>query len=156
MTSVTKKKSTVGPSTPAEKSARARAARNKGQRGELKVVHKLRELWPEATRLFQDRGGESDGPDVEVPMAGGGLDIEVKHRGVSAIRPAIRDAQANRRPGNSWAAVDWPTDGGAKGGPTITMQLDEFIDLIKRDREAAQALGFAAGVAHARAGGAAP
>ena len=153
MTAVSKKKSNAAPSTPAEKSARARAARNKGQRGELKVVHKLRELWPETTRLFQDRGGESDGPDVEVPMSGGGLDIEVKHRDVSAIRPAIRDAQANRRPGNTWAAVDWPTDSGKNGGPTITLNLDEFVDLIRRDREAAQAQGFAAGVAHARAGG---
>lgn len=120
-----------------EKSRKARAARNKGKRGERKILAQLVELWPEARRNIQDRGGQRDGPDLEFDLPQ--LDVEVKHRKIVSIRMAIRDAIANRRPGRKWMAIDSPT---VRGEPTtVTMELAEFCDLVllERSRAAVQA-----------------
>jgi hypothetical protein len=118
-----------------EKSRKARASRNKGKRGERKILALLAELWPEARRNIQDRGGQRDGPDLEfdVPL----LDVEVKHRQISSLRQAIRDAIINRRQGRRWMAIDAPTKRGLP--TTVTMELAEFCELVQLERARAAA-----------------
>lgn len=123
-------------------SQRGKASREKGDRGERNVRLRLSPLWPDFDRNFQDRGGERDGSDLYSKQAM--LDGEVKHRARTEIQAAIRDAIKNCEDGQTWFAVDWPTAGPRKK-PVIVMELDGFIDLIKRERMRSNALGYADG-----------
>lgn len=112
------------------RSRKARASRNKGKRGERKILAVLAELWSDGKRNIQDRGATRDGPDIE--FAGMMLDVEVKHRNRSSIRAAIKDAIANCREGRRWVAVDAPS---VRTLPTtITMEIHDFRDLVLLER----------------------
>lgn len=125
--------------TPAQ---RGRGNREKGARGERKVLAKLITLWSDMDRNIQDRGADRDGPDLFSLRSE--LDGEVKHRKDTSIQVAIRDAIANARKGRIWFAVDWPTSGPRKK-PIIVFDLDGFIRLIRRERARAEAFGYDVG-----------
>ena len=66
---------------------------------------------------------------------------------ITSIPMAMRDAIQNRQEGFWWAAIDWPTGGPRRGKKTITMDLAEFIEMIRAER----ARAFAKGAQHERA-----
>ena len=76
----------------AKKRTRSQAgklARNKGRAFEQLVARKLREIWPEAKRGYQARGGTAEAPDIQ----GTPFYIECKHgAGATAWRGAWRQA----------------------------------------------------------------
>jgi len=115
-------------STKAIRSARGRAARDKGKRGEREVAERFREAGFEgARRAVQYNGRPGTVADVMgVPL----LHIEVKRVEREAVRKwvaqAIQDAEAggegkipvvcHRKSGEEWL---------------ITMKLDDFIEILK-------------------------
>ena len=116
-------------STKAARSARGRAAREKGKRGEREVAQRFTDAgFPDARRTAQYCGKTGDAADVVgVPR----LHIEVKRVEREAVRKwvaqAIRDAEAggqgdipvvvHRKSGEEWL---------------VTLRLEDFVDMYRR------------------------
>lgn len=141
---MTKKRAKRRKKSGGRSASSGRGSRMKGQRGENSSKKILAALWSDFDRNFQDRGGDRDGPDLHSAKAR--LDGEVKHRDKTMIQAAIRDAIANCREGRTWFAIDWPTAGPRKK-PVIVFDLDQFVELIKRERIIANQRGFEQGLA---------
>jgi hypothetical protein len=65
--------------------------RRKGHDFERKIARDLRELFPDAKRGFQTRGGTSEEADVEIPY----YFIECKHHKKAPLRAALQQAADN-------------------------------------------------------------
>ena len=114
--------------TKESRSARGRAAREKGKRGEREVAERFRDAgFTDARRAVQYNGRPGTAADITgVPR----LHLEVKRVEREAVRKwmaqAIRDAEAggkgeipvvcHRKSGEEWL---------------ITMRLDDFLEILK-------------------------
>lgn len=114
-------------STKDSRSARGRAARDKGKRGEREVAQRFKDAgFPDARRAVQYNGRPGTAADV----VGVPLHVEVKRVEREAVRKwvaqAIRDAAAggkaeipvvvHRKSGDDWLA---------------TLRLDDFLTILK-------------------------
>ena len=97
------------------------ATRRKGATFERTVAERLRELWPEAKRGFQFRGGD-EAPDVQ----GTPFFVECKHRARVYVAKAMAEAVADSdgRP----PVVIWKENHGVE---LVTMRLDDWLALVK-------------------------
>ena len=98
-------------------------SRRKGAAWERVLVHRFREVMPEAEvkRGLQYRSGE-EAPDVEVPC----FFVEAKHHHRTNIRAAMRQAIAAAPPGR-WPVAVCKDD---HADPLVTMQLEDFLELV--------------------------
>jgi len=98
-------------------------SRRKGAAFERALVHRFREVMPEAEvkRGLQYRSGE-EAPDVEVPC----FFVEAKHHHRTNIRAAMRQAIAAAPPGR-WPVAVCKDD---HADPLVTMQLEDFLELV--------------------------
>jgi hypothetical protein len=117
-----------------EASRRGRSNRRKGHDFEREVAALFRELWPEAKRGLQSRGGTAEAPDVE----GTPFWIEVKKGAKTNIKAALEQAAVACRP---------PTPDGSQVTDTrpplaitkddrrkaiASMYLEDFMELLRR------------------------
>jgi len=106
----------------------SRASRSKGNRGEVEVVHLLREHgWPHARRVFDS--GSAGGGDVQGPA---GVVIEVKRTERLRIHEALEQAASGCAP-HDIPVVAFRRNGGEW---FAALPLDELLALLKL-REAA-------------------
>ena len=117
-----------------EASRRGRSNRRKGHDFEREVAALFRELWPEAKRGLQSRGGTAEAPDVD----GTPFWIESKRGKRTDIKAALEQA---------YVACHKPTEAGTVVVDTrpplaitkddrrramATMYLDDFMELLRR------------------------
>lgn len=115
-------------------SKRGRSNRTKGHSFEREVAQLFRELWPEAKRGLQTRGGSKEAPDVD----GTPFFIEAKRGKKTNIKAALEQA---------YVACHEPTEAGTavidtrpplaickddRRRATATMYLDDFMELLRR------------------------
>lgn len=97
--------------------------RRKGHNYEREVARRFREIFPEAKRGYQTRGGSAEQCDIEgVPFR-----LECKHhKGNPSIPAALK--QAEKKPGSLPAlAVTKRT----RGVEIASMYLDDFLELLR-------------------------
>jgi hypothetical protein len=95
------------------------ATRQKGANYERYVAHRLAEVWPDAKRGYQFRGGDEQ-PDV----TGTPYHIEAKHRQRVFIQRAMQQAVADSD-GRPPVVVSRDNH----GGDLVTMRLDDWLAL---------------------------
>lgn len=101
----------------------SRASRVKGQRGEVEVVHMLREHgWPHARRVFDS--GSAGGGDVQGPP---GVVIEVKRTERLAIHQALAQAEAGCAP----TEIPVVAFRRSRSGWYAALPLDELLALLR-------------------------
>ncbi len=121
------------------KSQIGKSSRRCGQTHERAVKNKLKELFPEAQRSIQSRGGTADAQDVEgTPFA-----IECKHQKLPNILAALAQADLarytvteeattltdNRPP---VAITRRKTGKYYRGKDIVTMKFEDWFELVKR------------------------
>jgi hypothetical protein len=99
-------------------------SRRKGAGFERVLVQRFREVMPdvEVRRGLQYRAGE-EAADVEIPC----FWVEAKHHRKVNIRQAFRQALAACKPGR-WPVAICKDN---REEPLVTMQLDDFLDLVR-------------------------
>jgi len=97
------------------------ATKKKGATYERYVAHRMAEVWPDAKRGFQFRGGD-EAPDV----TGTPYHIEAKHRRNVSIQAAMQQAIADT---NGQPPVVISRDN--HGEDLVTMRLDDWLTLHK-------------------------
>lgn len=117
-----------------ERSKLGRRSRTKGHNYEREVANLFKELWPEARRGYQSRGGTKEAPDVD----GTPFFIECKKGARTNIKAALEQA---------YVACHKPTEAGTVVVDTrfplaitkddrrramATMYLDDFMELLRR------------------------
>lgn len=102
----------------------SKSQRTKGHSWERKVASELRDLFPDARRGYQTRGGTSEAPDVD----GTPWFIECKVGKRPNIRAAMEQATTNTdgRP----CLVVTKRD---REEPLATMKWSDFLYLLRRD-----------------------
>ena len=120
-------------------SQRGKANRSCGQRHERAVKDKLKELFPEAKRSIQSRGGTADAQDVEgTPFA-----VECKHQISPNILAALAQADlASYTVTEEGTKLTDPRPPVAitrrkkskhyQGKDIVTMKFEDWIDLVKK------------------------
>ncbi len=105
------------------------SSRRKGADWERALVHRFRDAMPDALirRGLQYRSGE-EVPDVEVPC----FWVESKAHRRTNVREAMRQAVETCPPGR-WPLAVCKDDGQP---PLVTMQLDDFLELVREWWEA--------------------
>ena len=98
-------------------------SRQKGCRFERDLVHRFREVMPDADvkRGLQYRSGE-EAPDVEVPC----FFVEAKHHQRTNIKAALRQA-SEAAPKGRWPLAVCKDD---RQPPLATMYLEDFLELV--------------------------
>lgn len=117
-----------------EASKRGRASRRKGHSFEREVAALLRELWPDAKRGLQSRGGTKEVPDID----GTPFFFELKRGKKTNIKAALAQADAACHQVTETGTVKVDTrppiaickDDRQKA--TVTMYLDDFMELMRR------------------------
>lgn len=100
-------------------------SRRKGAAFERALVHRLREVFPDAPirRGLQSRGGH-EVPDVDVP----GWHVEAKHHRRVNLRAALAQAIADARPGRVPVAICKDN----RSEPVVVLRLGDFLALLGR------------------------
>ena len=117
-----------------EASKRGRANRRRGHSWEREIAIIFRELWPEAKRGYQARGGTKEAPDVD----GTPFFIECKRGKKTNIKAALAQADAACHQVTETGTVKVDTrppiaickDDRQKA--TVTMYLEDFMELMRR------------------------
>ena len=105
--------------TPEERSKMGRRSRRKGQTFERWVANNLKDLWPDAKRGYQARGGTSAAPDVDFTP----YYIEAKNEKSTKPKAALEQAREGSD-GRTPLAITKDTDG--TGTVYVTMDFEEF------------------------------
>lgn len=106
-----------------EKSKLGRKSRRKGQNFERLIANELKQLWPEAKRGLQSRGGTKEVPDIEnTPFY-----FELKHGNTTYPKKALEQAR-EASDGRTPIAITRDTNGPI----LVTMDFEEFMSLHKQ------------------------
>ena len=99
-------------------------SRRKGRRFELDLVHRFREVMPDAEikRGLQYRTGE-EAPDVDVPC----FWVEAKHHHRTNVRAALAQATAAAPKGRWPIAICKDT----RQPPLVAIELDDFLEFVR-------------------------
>jgi len=115
--------------TPEERSKTGRRSRRKGQNFERLIANSLKDLWPEAKRGLQSRGGTKEAPDVD----GCPFFVECKIGLNTKPKDAIEQAR-NASDGRTPIAITRDNSGPI----LVTMDFEEFKRLHHAIRKAEQ------------------